>query len=58
MELAFITPPFGMNLFVLSAVCNEPVLEVVKGHIPFLILLLSALLIITYFPEVSLVFIK
>jgi C4-dicarboxylate transporter DctM subunit len=58
MELAFITPPFGMNLFVLSAVCNEPVLEVVKGHIPFLILLLSALLIITYFPAVSLVFIK
>jgi len=58
MELAFITPPFGMNLFVLSAVCDEPVIEVVKGHIPFLILLLSALLIITYFPAVSLVFIK
>ena len=57
MELAFITPPFGMNLFVLSAVCDEPVIEVVKGHIPFLILLFSALLIITYFPWVSLVFI-
>ncbi|MBW2000719.1 MAG: TRAP transporter large permease subunit, partial [Deltaproteobacteria bacterium] len=25
MELAFITPPFGMNLFVLSAVCDEPI---------------------------------
>jgi C4-dicarboxylate transporter DctM subunit len=58
MELAFITPPFGMNLFVLSAVCDEPVIEVVKGHIPFLILLFSALLIITYFPWVSLVFIN
>lgn len=57
MELAFITPPFGMNLFVLSAVCDEPVIEVVKGHIPFLILLFAALLIITYFPWVSLVFI-
>ena len=58
MELAFITPPFGMNLFVLSAVCDEPVIEVVKGHIPFLILLFSSLLIITYFPAVSLIFIK
>ncbi|MFH1489075.1 MAG: TRAP transporter large permease subunit [Pseudomonadota bacterium] len=57
MELAFITPPFGMNLYVLSAVCDESVIEVVKGHIPFLILLFSALLIITYFPWVSLVFI-
>ena len=58
MELAFITPPFGMNLFVLSAVCDEPIVEVVKGHIPFLILLFVSLLIITYFPQVSLVFIK
>lgn len=56
MELAFITPPFGMNLFVLSAVCNEPVVEVVKGHIPFLILLFGSLLIITYLPGISLVF--
>lgn len=56
MELAFITPPFGMNLFVLSAVCDEPIGEVVKGHIPFLILLFLSLLIITYFPAVSLVF--
>ena len=58
MELAFITPPFGMNLFVLSAVCDEPIMEVVKGHIPFLIVLFSSLLIITYFPAVSLVFVK
>ena len=58
MELAFITPPFGMNLFVLSAVCHEPIVEVVKGHIPFLILLFASLLIITYFPQVSLVFIN
>jgi C4-dicarboxylate transporter DctM subunit len=57
MELAFITPPFGMNLFVLSAVCDEPVMEVVKGHIPFLILLFGALIIISYFPVVSLLFI-
>ena len=57
MELAFITPPFGMNLFVLSAVCHEPVVEVVKGHIPFLIVLFGSLIVISYFPAVSLLFI-
>jgi len=57
MELAFITPPFGMNLFVLSAVCDEPVIEVVKGHIPFLCVLFASLIIISYVPAVSLVFI-
>ncbi|MFH1122844.1 MAG: TRAP transporter large permease subunit [Pseudomonadota bacterium] len=58
MELAFITPPFGMNLFVLSAVCDEPVMEVVKGHIPFLIVLFGSLIIISYIPAVSLIFIR
>jgi C4-dicarboxylate transporter DctM subunit len=58
MELAFITPPFGMNLFVLSAVCDEPVMEVVKGHIPFLIVLFGSLIVISYVPEVSLIFIR
>ncbi|MBW1736658.1 MAG: TRAP transporter large permease subunit [Deltaproteobacteria bacterium] len=57
MELAFITPPFGMNLFVLSAVCDEPVMEVVKGHIPFLCVLFGSLVIISYIPAVSLLFI-
>ncbi len=58
MELAFITPPCGMNLFVLSAVCDEPIIEVVKGHIPFLILLFGSLLIITYLPIISLILIN
>lgn len=58
MELAFITPPFGMNLFVLSAVCDEPVMEVVKGHIPFLIVLFGSLIVISYIPAVSLLLIR
>jgi C4-dicarboxylate transporter DctM subunit len=56
MELAFLTPPVGMHLFVMSAVCKEPVAEVVKGVLPFLVLLLVGLFVITYFPGVSLVF--
>jgi C4-dicarboxylate transporter DctM subunit len=56
-ELGFVTPPFGMNLFVISGVCDAPVSEVVKGEFPFIIVLLAALLVITYFPVVSLVFV-
>jgi len=56
MELAFLTPPVGMHLFVMSAVCKEPVMEVVKGVLPFLILLLIGLFVITYVPSFSLVF--
>ncbi len=56
MELAFLTPPVGMHLFVMSAVCKEPLTEVIRGVLPFLILLLIGLFVITYFPSVSLVF--
>ena len=56
MELAFLTPPVGMHLFVMSSVCKEPVMEVVKGVFPFLLLLFVGLFVITYFPIVSLVF--
>ena len=58
MELAFLTPPVGMHLFVMSAVCKEPIMEVIKGVMPFLILLLAGLFVITYVPWVSLVFLK
>jgi C4-dicarboxylate transporter DctM subunit len=54
MELAFLTPPVGMHLFVMSAVCKEPVTEVIKGVLPFLILLLAGLFVITYIPWVTL----
>jgi C4-dicarboxylate transporter DctM subunit len=56
MELAFLTPPVGMHLFVMSAVCKEPIMEVIKGVLPFLILLFVGLFVITYIPWVSLVF--
>jgi len=56
MELAFLTPPVGMHLFVMSAVCKEPVVEVIKAVLPFLVLLLVGLFVITYIPSVSLVF--
>ena len=58
MELAFLTPPIGMHLYVMSAVCKEPLNEVIKGIFPFFILLLIGMFVITYIPWISLVFLK
>ncbi|MDY6856549.1 MAG: TRAP transporter large permease [Thermodesulfobacteriota bacterium] len=54
LEIGFLTPPIGLNLFVSSARFNEPVLKLFKSILPFFFILLAALLIITYVPQLSL----
>jgi C4-dicarboxylate transporter DctM subunit len=54
MEIALIHPPVGLNLYVLSTVSNAPAGEVIRGILPFLILLLIVLMIITYVPILTL----
>ncbi|MDI1286740.1 MAG: TRAP transporter large permease [Reyranella sp.] len=54
MELALITAPVGLNLYVLATVSKTPLSVVIKGVNPFLALLLGLLLLITYVPAVSL----
>ncbi len=54
MEIALVHPPVGLNLYVLATVSAAPVMEVVRGIFPFLLLLLICLGIITYVPELSL----
>jgi C4-dicarboxylate transporter DctM subunit len=58
MELAFLMPPIGMHLFVMSSVCKAPLEEVIKGMFPFFILLLVGMFVITYIPWISLVFLS
>ncbi|MDG9758068.1 C4-dicarboxylate TRAP transporter large permease protein DctM [Pseudomonas sediminis] len=53
MEIGLITPPVGLNLFVTSAVTGMPLTSVIKAAWPWLMLLLSFLMIITYIPAVS-----
>ena len=53
-ELAMLTPPVGLNLFVLSGVAKAPVSEVIRGIIPFLFLMLLLLILVTFFPMLSL----
>src|ERR1700730_11617992 len=54
MEIALVHPPVGLNLYVLSTISTAPVGEVIRGILPFLILLLIVLMIITYVPILTL----
>ncbi len=53
-ELAMLTPPIGLNLFVLSGVSKAPVSEVIRGVLPFLCLMLGLLVAVTFYPDLSL----
>ena len=54
MEIALISPPIGLNLFVLSSISKQPLGTAVRGVLPFLVLMLSLLAVVTYVPQVSL----
>jgi C4-dicarboxylate transporter DctM subunit len=54
MEIGLVHPPVGLNLYVLATISAAPVGEVIRGILPFLILLLIVLGIITYVPFLTL----
>jgi tripartite ATP-independent transporter DctM subunit len=54
LEIGYLTPPVGLNLFLSSYRFNKPLFEVYRTVVPYLILLLIALFIITYVPALSL----
>ncbi|MBI2646282.1 MAG: TRAP transporter large permease [Deltaproteobacteria bacterium] len=53
LEIGYLTPPVGINLFISSMRFRKPVLSLYRVTIPFLLILLFALMIITYIPELS-----
>ena len=55
MQLGYFTPPVGMNLFIASYRFNKPIITLYRATIPFFLILLVAVLIITYWPALSLV---
>ena len=55
MEIGMITPPVGLNLFVTSGISELPVTKVIRAALPWLVVLLAALIVVTYVPWVSLV---
>ena len=53
LAIGFITPPLGMALFVAARVSNSKLEVVLKGIIPFLLIMITCLMFITYIPEIS-----
>ena len=53
MELGAITPPVGLNLFIASYRFEQPLGQVYRGIVPFLLVGLVAVLVITYVPWLS-----
>jgi len=56
MQIGYFTPPVGMNLFIASYRFSKPITELYQAAIPFMIVLFAAVLVITYWPALSLVF--
>ncbi|HTW51314.1 MAG TPA: TRAP transporter large permease [Stellaceae bacterium] len=53
MEVGLVHPPVGLNLYVLSTISDAPIGEVIRGILPFLIILLLVLAVITYWPPLT-----
>ena len=54
LEIGYLTPPLGLNLFVASSYFNAPFGQVIRAVAPFLVLLITGLVIVTVLPTVSL----
>jgi len=51
--VGFITPPLGLNLFVVSGITGESILKIAGKAVPFVLFMLIVVLFIAYIPEIS-----
>ncbi len=58
LEIGYITPPVGLNLFISSLAFDKPVVKLYRMALPFLFILLGALLVITLWEDLSLFLIR
>ncbi|MEE8481756.1 MAG: TRAP transporter large permease subunit, partial [Acidiferrobacterales bacterium] len=56
MQIGYFTPPVGMNLFIASYRFNKSVAQLYRATLPFFFILFGAVLIITYWPQLSMAF--
>ena len=54
MQIGYLTPPFGMGLFISSYRFNQGVLRITGACLPFIAILIVSVLVITYWPDLSL----
>jgi len=55
MQMGLVTPPVGLNLFVTAGVAKMSMEDVIQASLPWLMVLLSFLIIVTYIPGISLI---
>lgn len=53
MEIGMLTPPVGLNLFVTSSITGMPLIEVIKSTLPWLLLMMVFLMMVTFIPQIS-----
>ena len=58
LELGYLTPPVGLNLFLSSYRFGQPLTRVYRSVLPFLLILLGGVLLITYVPALSLALVR
>jgi tripartite ATP-independent transporter DctM subunit len=54
LEIGYLTPPVGINLFLASQRFREPILSLFRAALPFLLIMLVWLALVTYLPHLSL----
>jgi C4-dicarboxylate transporter DctM subunit len=53
LSIGMYTPPFGLNIFAANMIFKRPITEIYRGLLPFLVINIFALMIITYVPSIS-----
>src|SRR5690606_31473163 len=53
LAIGMFTPPFGLNLFVSTSIFNVPAGRVISGVLPFIVIYILALMLVTYVPWIS-----
>ncbi|HEX9187078.1 MAG TPA: TRAP transporter large permease subunit, partial [Vicinamibacteria bacterium] len=53
LELGYLTPPVGLNLYLAASRFNKPLTTIVRTVLPFLLIMAVAVLLITYVPQMS-----
>ena len=56
--IGFITPPIGLNLFVISGVTGEPIMKVARHAGPYVLSMFCVAVVLAFVPELSLAFIN
>jgi TRAP-type C4-dicarboxylate transport system permease large subunit len=54
MQIGYMTPPLGIGLFISSYRFNKGILKITTACLPFIIMLIASVIVITYWPDLSL----